>query len=146
MRWLDSLPQVANNRDVIRRVIAAWLGVALVGAAAVAPLVHAHPDDLDTDHHSGGAVHAHLSPHTAPVHRHPADHSFSEDDHDRAVPVDALVAVSSAAWAIPLAAPVDAGAVVSPERPAHTWVDAVYGHDPPAASARIPRAPPALLS
>lgn len=130
---------------MIRRLLAAWLCGAVYFAAFWAPFVHAHPDDRDTDHHRPRAIHAHFSQH----HSQPASGpgtALGDDDHDRAVFLQVFLAVAAAPLDTPAPAAPMFELVVPPEMPAHPWVDAVYGHDPPAVSSEIPRAPPACLS
>ena len=56
---LDEVAELTNNVTVARKALAIVLLLAVQGAALGAPLAHAHPDDHETDHHRGRAVHVH---------------------------------------------------------------------------------------
>jgi hypothetical protein len=129
----------------VQRVIAIALALAIQGAALTAPLVHAHPDDHATDHHAPGAVHTHWAGHADTP--HPSDDpAFSTENPDRAVFLNAFVAVAPTlkpAPAVPLTVFV---LPVPAERAAHRGGEVVRSHDPPYVRSLSARAPPALLS
>ena len=117
-------------------------------AAVCAPFQHVHPDDHATAHHDGPAVHAHVAPHTHDAHE-AADSGqpvLGDVDHDRAVPLQVVVAVPQGGGHIAPALPPALDPLARPERPAHVSVVVVHGHDPPVASLLASRAPPARLS
>lgn len=129
----------------MRKVIAVALSFLVQWGAITGPLVHAHPDDAATAHHDGRAVHAHWGGHA-----HSSDHSESPsldaDDHDRALFVNAFVAVSAS---VPEAPVVGQGAFALPvpaERASQRGIEVVRSHDPPLPGCRCPRAPPSVLS
>lgn len=129
----------------VRKVIAVALALAVQTTGLTAPFVHAHPDDHTTDHHDGHAIHAHAAGH-APAHDPTNAPSLGAEDHDRAVYVNAFVAVAVASFSAPevelttfeLAAPV--------ERAAYRPVEILRTHDPPALTSVPSRAPPLSLS
>jgi hypothetical protein len=123
-------------------MIAVALSVAVQAAVLGAPLVHAHPDDHATTHHSGRAVHSHWGGHTH-VPRSSAA-ALSDDDHDRAIFLSAFVAVAASAVTVPHVAQAVFELLVPAERAAHRGVEVVRSHDPPVARSRSPRAPPTL--
>lgn len=129
----------------MRKLIALALSLAVEAAVLSAPLVHAHPDDHATEHHGARTVHTHWDGHAQSRHRSDAP-ALETTDHDRAVLVDAFVAVaasslpafgvSHAVFALPVPA----------ERAAHPVIQIVRSHDPPSFRSLASRAPPALLS
>jgi hypothetical protein len=138
---------LTQNEAVVRKLIAAALCVAFPAAGLSAPLTHAHPDDHATGHHDAPTVHTHWSAHEhGHSHRPSATPAFDADDHDRAVFLNAFVAVAATALPAP-ATPADVfDAIVPAEQPAHRAVDVAHGHDPPLLDSLSPRAPPAFLS
>jgi len=130
---------------VIRRLVAAGLSVAIPVAALCAPFVHAHPDDHDTDHHRARSIHAHFSSHDSESVSN-VGARIGDDDHDRAVFLQVFVAVAAPSFDVSFTIASVFELVAPPEVPAHVWVDAVYGHDPPTVASLVPRAPPAYLS
>ena len=129
----------------MRRVIAVALSLSLFAAGLGAPLVHAHPDDRATDHHDGQSVHAHWSGH-ARTHQPHDGQSIDADDHDRAVYLNAFVAVGTATFFIPAINITAVELPVPPERGAQRRFDVVRSHGPPSFRSVCPRAPPAFLS
>jgi hypothetical protein len=148
---------------VIRRWIAASLSLAIPVAALCAPLVHAHTDHHDADHHHGSpVVHAHVSPHAG--HEGPRRNSSSDpaqtspsSDAARTLPardgngerpvwLQVYVAVPPVSFDIPAAALTEVHLTTPRESVAHRPVDVVHAHDPPVRSLAAPRAPPSLLS
>ena len=126
-------------------VAAGLIGPVLL-AALYAPFVHAHPDDHDTDHHDGPAVHAHFAAHRTPAHAlddHDHDGTAVEaDDHDRAVFLQGFVAAPTASVHI-LPAIVDAVELATPEeRASDQPLLVAHGHDPPSVLLLPSRAPP----
>jgi hypothetical protein len=136
-----------HNEAVVRKLIALALSVAVQVAGLSAPLTHAHPDDHATEHHSAATVHTHWSGHAhGHSHRPPGTPALDADDHDRAVFLNAFVAVAAAPLPAP-ATPSDVfDVIVPPEQPAHRAVDVAHGHDPPLLDSLPARAPPTLLS
>jgi hypothetical protein len=129
----------------VRRVLAIALSLAVQAAALSAPLVHAHPDDHPTEHHDAGEVHGHWAAHT---HHRGSSHSpaLDEADHDRAVFLNAFVAVATSSFP---AQAVTSGVfeLAAPrERAPHRVLEIANGHDPPCRRSLSSRAPPSLLS
>ena len=142
---LDALTHVTNNTCIVRKVVALALSVAIQAAGLSAPFVHAHPDDHDTDHHAGRAVHTHWASHGHA--HHAADTpAFESVDEDRAVFLNAFVAVTVLAMASPVVVSVAVELSVPPERAAHRVIEIEPGHDPPARRSLASRAPPVFLS
>jgi hypothetical protein len=131
-----------ENHGVIRRVLTFGLAVAVQAGAVCAPFLHAHVDE-DADHHQPAAVHAHLSGH-APSHAAHCGIALDEPDHDRAIYLQAFVAVQPAPFEVPAAAPALFDLTTPPEQPAHVTVEVTHGHDPPLVSALDSRPPPFL--
>lgn len=136
---------LTNNESIVRKAIAVALSLAVQAAALSAPLVHAHPDDYETGHHTGRTVHTHWAGHATS--HHPSDAPALEaDDHDRAVFLNAFVAVAAAWFSAPGMTPAVCELAVPAERRAHRTADVVRSHDPPLIRSLSSRAPPALLS
>jgi hypothetical protein len=136
---------VTNNEKVVRKVIAVALSLAVQVAALSAPLVHAHPDDHATEHHDGRTVHTHWAGH-AQSHHSSAAPDLETSDHDRAVFLDAFVAVAASSLPAHGLTHVLFELPVPPERAAHRVVEIVRSHDPPFFRSLSSRAPPAFLS
>ncbi len=130
----------------MRAVIAVALALALPMAGLTAPFVHAHPDDQATDHHDGRVIHAHLSGHESSHHTSSDPSLGIDDDDDRAVYVNAFVAVPVASFAVSDAAMTTFVLAAAGERAAHRPIDILHTHDPPALTSLPSRAPPFLLS
>jgi hypothetical protein len=131
-------------RKALRTAIVVTLSTAVQAAALTAPLVHLHPDDQVTTHHNGRSVHTHWGGHAQSP--YPADTPAVTDDHDRAVFLNAFVAVSGWLMAVPAPAQGIFELLVPPERAAHRGVDVVRSHDPPFARSLSSRAPPPFQS
>lgn len=129
----------------VRKAIAVALTVTIQGAALAGALVHAHPDDHATAHHHGRAVHTHWAAH-APGAQPTGAPAVGTADHDRAVFLNAFVAVAGSL--IPAAAaPQDVFEVpVPPDGVGRRGVEVVRSHDPPPFPTVSSRAPPARLS
>lgn len=125
----------------MRKVTAVALSLAFQAAALGAPLVHAHPDRHATEHHEGGAVHVHWAGH-APSHDRSGAPAVGTDDRDRAVFLDAFLAVTASAFPLAAVSPAAFELVVPPERAAHRVIEVVRSHDPPDFRSRPARAPP----
>jgi hypothetical protein len=136
---------VANNEAIVRKVIAVTLALVVQGAALTAPLVHAHPDDHATAHHSGRSVHTHWGAHEHSPHSGD-ELAIAADDHDRAVFLNAFVAVAGTPLTPVAVAQQPFEFPVPSERPAHRSVQVVHSHDPPILGSLPSRAPPARLS
>jgi hypothetical protein len=136
---------VTNNAQIVRKMVALALSLAIQVAALHAPLVHAHPDDHDTDHHHGRAIHSHWSAH--PLLRHDPDRpTITEIDDDHAIALNAFVAASSSSVYVPADVAGTFTVAVPDERRAHRIAETVRSHDPPASQSLSPRAPPLILS
>jgi hypothetical protein len=123
--------------------------VALQLGAIGAPLVHAHLDDHDHDHHRAVRVHAHLGGHAAPHHvrGHHDRAAFDEDESaERATGLQLFVAVEPA----PLSTPSLPPARYAPPAPLESIMrrppTVAHSHDPPGVRLAVPRAPPSLPS
>lgn len=130
----------------MRKVLAVALSLALPAASLSAPFVHAHPDDHATAHHDGHAVHVHLAGHHSPPHHPATGQTVEDDDHDRAVYVNAFVAVAAAVFSAPEFVVISFDLPVPTEQAAHRPVDVVHSHDPPSLRSLSSRAPPLSLS
>jgi hypothetical protein len=132
---------------VSRRLVAAALVVAVQFAALLAPFVHAHPDDHDTDHHAAHAIHAHLSGHghAARAVRHEAA-SVDDNGHDRAVFLQIFLSETAHAVQVATAVPETFELATPEERPAQRTLQVVHGHDPPIRALLGSRAPPLPLA
>jgi hypothetical protein len=129
----------------VRKLIALALTLAVQGAALTGPLVHAHPDDHASEHHGGRAVHTHWSGHAR--HSHPTGTpALSADDHDRAVFLNAFVAVATSPMPSPGATQDVFELPVPAERTAHRGIEVVRSHDPPSIRTLSSRAPPSRQS
>jgi hypothetical protein len=130
-------------RIEVRKVIAVALALAVQGAALSAPLVHAHPDDHATEHHGARAVHAHWAGHAQSYHSSDSP-ELETSDHDRAVFLNAFVAVAALSLPAHGLTHVLCELPVPPERAAHRVVEIVRSHDPPFFRSLSSRAPPTL--
>jgi hypothetical protein len=129
----------------VRKVIAIALSLAVQAAALSAPLVHAHPDDQATEHHGAGEIHGHWAGHG---HSHDPSQAPALDaaDHDRAVFLNAFVAVAASPFPAQ-AVTLNAFELPAPrERAPHRVIDIANGHDPPCLLSLSSRAPPSVLS
>lgn len=136
---------MTHNKGVVRNLIGVALCVVVQVAGLSGPITHAHPDDHATGHHDASTVHTHWSGHGHSHHR-PGTPALRAHDHDRAVFINAFVAVAAAALPAP-ATPSDVvDLIVPPEQAAHRAVRVVHAHDPPLLDSLPTRAPPALLS
>jgi hypothetical protein len=132
---------LTNNVTVVRKALALALSVAVQGAAVVAPLAHAHPDDHATDHHHGRAVHVHWASH-AHAH-HPARVPvLDDDDHDRAVFVSTFISVAPSTLPAGAAAHQTFELSIPAETMVRRPVRVAHGHDPPYRGSLPSRAPP----
>jgi hypothetical protein len=130
---------------VLRRLTAAVLVVLVQSGAIAAPLTHVHLDDVETEHHHGQSLHAHLSGHqTVPLRPGPiADH---QEETGRTIAVKIYLAAAAKPFSLP-ALPSPAFALIVPVAQANGRTPHVaHGHDPPSLRLQSPRAPPALLS
>jgi hypothetical protein len=127
-----------------RRSIARLLALAVPIGALYGPFLHAHVDD--GDHHGEASVHAHLSGHDLPAREHHDGITVQEPEHERAIYLQAAVAVATALFDVPVAPPASFGLGAPPERPAHPAVEVTHGHDPPLVDALASRPPPFFLS
>jgi hypothetical protein len=139
----DRLPVLMENRSVMRRrVLTFGLVIAVHAGAVYSPFLHAHVDEDHDEHHST-PVHAHFAGHT-PKHNSQDAASIDEREHDRAIYLQAFVAVEAAAFEIPLAAATTFTLTVPAERAPRVSVLVTHGHDPPFASALDSRPPPRI--
>jgi hypothetical protein len=131
----------------VQRILALALSLAIQASALSAPLVHAHPDDHETEHHGARAIHTHWTAHAE------ADHSsegeapeLEAEDHDRAVFLNVFVAVAASVIDVPAVAQVVFALPAPAERSPHHSVESLHSHDPPVIPSPSPRAPPSFLS
>lgn len=116
-------------------------------ATVLALFVHSHPDDHDTAHHAGRAVHAHFQGHT---HQGDAAHApgpvIGDDDggSDRAIYIGAFLGEATASVPVLAVAPEVIRLSAPAERPAQSPLQVVHGHDPPPLTSLPARAPPRL--
>ncbi len=157
MRWLDCPVGLTNNDSVIRTLTAVGLSVTIPLGALSAPLVHAHLDELDTDHHRAHEIHAHVAGHsslptalptTLPTVLPTTTDGLRLDDHDaeRAVSLQLFVAVAQASFDVPAAVVASSQLGTPAEAPARHSLRIVHGHDPPFVGSLASRAPPAFPS
>ena len=128
---------------VIRTLTAVGLSVAIPLGALCAPLVHAHVDARETDHHRAHEIHAHVSDHAARSTAPDGSTVQHEDETGRAVYLQLFVSVAHAGFDIPAAVVMSwkhLGAAA--ESPAHQSLHVVHGHDPPFLRSLSSRAPP----
>ncbi len=137
-------PQPLMPYWAVRRLLAIALTLAVPAGTLWAPFLHAHTDE---DHHAT-SVHAHLGGHAHHHATHEGEHgpALHEREDERAIYLDALVALDPPPVAIvgtltPVFQP-----AAPPERPAHVSVEVTHGHDPPLADSLDSRPPPARLS
>jgi hypothetical protein len=134
-----------DNTNVIRRMLALGLVLAVQGGAVCAPFLHAHVDADHDDHHST-SVHAHFSSH-APAHvRHPdfpgGGVSVEDAARDHAIYLQVFVAVQASVFQSPALPRAVFAAVPVIERAPRTFVLVTHGHDPPLVHALDSRPPP----
>ena len=135
---------------MIRTLTAVGLSVAIPLGALSAPLLHAHPDELDTDHHRAHEVHAHLTRHASlPIaHDGVARDNARLGDHEgeRAVYLQLFVAVAQASFDVPAAVVTSWQLGTPAESAARHSLRVVHGHDPPCFRSLASRGPPAFPS
>ncbi len=129
----------------MRKVYALALVLALQAAALVAPLVHAHVDTVESDHHRARTIHSHWEGH-GQAHRQQSRAQTIEPDeyHDRAFFLDAFTAVTPEPLFAPALAVSQFLFPPSAEVAAHRVVDITHSHDPPFLPSLAARAPPAV--
>ena len=145
MPRLDCPVGLTNNDSVIRTLTAVGLSVAIPLGALSAPFVHAHLDELDTDHHRAHEIHAHVTGHSSlPM----STDGPRLDDHEaaRVVSLQLFVAVAQASFDVPAAVVTTWQLGTPAEAPARHSLRIVHGHDPPFVGSVASRAPPAFLS
>lgn len=111
--------------------------------ALCAPLVHAHVDGHDADHHPAHEIHAHFSDHST---RSTAAGGprLQEDETGRPVYLQLFVAVAHACFDIPAAVATSWELGAPAESPARHSLHVAHGHDPPFLRSLQSRAPPAF--
>ena len=129
----------------MRKVLALALSLAVQAAALSAPLVHAHPDGHATEHHGAREIHTHWAGHS-PSHDSSDGPAADAPDHDRAVFLNAFVAVAATSFPIPSVTISVFELPVPRERAPHRVVEIAHGHDPPCLRSLSSRAPPSFLS
>ena len=129
---------------MIRRVLAVGLAFAVQFGAVCAPLLHAHVDADQDDHHST-SVHAHFSSHASARVAHEGV-SVEETDRDHAIYLQLFVAVEASAFQPPSLPRAVFAPVPLIERAPRTFVIVTHGHDPPLVQALDSRPPPLFLS
>ena len=135
--------------SVIRTLTAVGLSVTIPLGALSAPLVHAHLDELDTDHHRAHEIHAHVTGHSSlPTALPTTTEGLRLDDHDaeRAVSLQLFVAVAQTSFDVPAAVVASSQLGTPAEAPARHSLRIVHGHDPPFVGSLTSRAPPAFPS
>jgi hypothetical protein len=133
---------------VIRRWVAAFVSSAIPVAALCAPLVHAHPDHHDSDHHVAAVVHAHVAPHPADHHdrrRNSSESTVRDHDEEQTLRLQVYVAVGQTSYELPAATLTVVQLATPGETLAHRPVIVIHGHDPPQFPTSS-RAPPSRLS
>lgn len=125
----------------MRRLVAAGLCVFFQAFVLAAPLLHAHPDGHDEDHHHGTAVHAHLGGH-AHAHEPGREAPAYEAEPDRAVYLPLFISEPLTAFDLPASRPQTFTLHVPDETAGHRAAAVTHGHDPPDDPATPPRAPP----
>jgi hypothetical protein len=139
------LSSLVDNDANVRKVLAVALSLAVQAAGLSAPVVHAHPDEHATAHHSGRAVHSHWGGHAHSQHQSDAP-AVGASERDRAVFLDAFVAVAVSAFPAPALMAAMNELPIPAERSAHRTIEITHGHDPPSLRSLSSRAPPALLA
>ena len=130
---------------MIRTLTAVGLSVAIPLGALSAPLVHAHPDQHDSDHHRAHEIHAHVSGH-ASLPTFPDGARLDDHEAERAVSLQLFVAVAQTSFDVPPAAITTWKLGTPAETPAPYSLLIVHGHDPPFIGSLGSRAPPAFPS
>jgi len=125
-----------------RKLLAGVLALSVPLGAMCAPFLHAHIDEDHDDHHST-SVHAHFAGHTQKHATHDQA-SVDETDHDRAIYLQAFVAVGATAFEIPAVAVGTFRLTAPTERAPRVSVLVAHGHDPPLAAALDSRPPPRI--
>ena len=113
--------------------------------ALSAPLVHAHLDELDTDHHRAHEIHAHFAGHSS-LPTFPGGARLDDHEAERAVYLQVFVAVAQASFDVPAAVVTTWQLDTPAEAPACHSLRIVHGHDPPFVGSLASRAPPAFPS
>lgn len=147
---------------MLRKGFALALSIAVPFAALCAPPAHAHVDDHDrahhdSDHHHGGAVHAHYAPHSSQpaVHEHDehdgsdstrSTHLEESEDAGQAVFLQLFVAVAAQTFVLPAVVPPVLTLTPPPDTGFSPQFHVVHGHDPPFLTSLPARAPPTFLS
>src|SRR5512134_655378 len=112
---------------ILHRPIAWLLAVAMPMGAFCVPFLHAHVGEED---HRHAAIHTHFSGHERNHHDH-GGISLQDPEHDRAIYLQAYIAVKTSIFDIPVAPPPAFDFGTPPERTAHPTVEVTHGHDPP---------------
>ena len=108
--------------------------------------MHVHLDDVETEHHHGQSLHAHLSGHHSSVPTRPGPIADHQDETGRTVSAQIYLAAASEPFSL-AALPPTAFVLIVPATPANGRTPHVaHAHDPPSLTLRSPRAPPSLLS
>jgi hypothetical protein len=135
---------LGQNSQVIRRVLAFSLALAVQGGAVCAPFLHAHVDAGHDDRHST-SVHAHFSSH-APAHARHQGMSIENAERDHAIYLQVFVAVAASVFQSPAIPRAVFAPVPVIERAPRPFVLVTHGHDPPLIDALESRPPPLFLS
>jgi len=128
----------------MRRFVAAGLSMALQLGAFQAPLMHAHLDDHEDDHHHARAVHAHFGGHSHPGPAEAGQHDgpVVAAPEEQTTRLQTFVAVKATAPISPALPP----AVFTPIAPIESAMrrppELVRSHSPPDVACLAPRAPP----
>lgn len=122
---------------------AVGLSVAIPLGALSAPFVHAHLDELDTNHHRAHEIHAHFSGHSS-LPTFPDGAILDDHEAARVVSLQLFVAVAQASFDVPAAIVTTWQLGTPAEAPARHSLRIVHGHDPPFVGSVASRAPPRL--
>ena len=133
-----------------RTVTAVGLSLAIPLGALTAPLVHAHPGELSTNHHHAHEIHAHFGGHSSLQTSHdgvvPDGGRLEDRDSERSVSLQLFVAVAQTSFDVPAAVVTSCYLGSLAEAAAHDPLRVVHGHDPPYIASTESRAPPVIPS
>jgi len=134
------------NPRVFRRLTATVLVVLVQSGAIAAPLMHVHLDDVETAHHHGQSLHAHLSGHHDVGHSRPGPIADHQDEAGRTVSAQIYLAAASEPFSLPVLPSPSFALIVPVAQATGRTPHVAHAHDPPSIGIRSSRAPPAFLS
>ena len=105
--------------------------------------MHAHLDELDTDHHRAHEIHAHVTGHSS-LPTSTDGPRFDDHEAERVVSLQLFVAVAQASFDVPPAVVASWQLGTPAETAARHSLRIAHGHDPPLVSSLGSRAPPHL--